>query len=405
MPAQLGSITLQHFPMRNRLASVAAAIASVALVLSCTEPQNPLLPLDPALAKGGPSVKSVTVTPSSATIAVGGKVQLTASASPSKAGGSFIWSTSNAAVATVSTSGLVTGVATGTATIRATSGTVSGSATISVGSSPPPPNDPVLVGAGDIASCSSSGDEATANLLDNIAGTVFTLGDNAYSSGSATEYANCYGPSWGRHRSRTRPTPGNHEYNTSNATGYYGYFGSAAGDPAKGYYSYDLGAWHIIVLNSNSSCTTISCAAGSAQDTWLRADLAAHSNVCTLAYWHHPRFNSGLEHGNNTAVANFWNALYQYGADVVLNGHEHVYERFAPQTPAAVAATTGIRQFTVGTGGASPYPFGTIQANSEVRNSTAYGVLKLTLHATSYDWQFVPIAGATFTDSGTGNCH
>jgi acid phosphatase type 7 len=300
----------------------------------------------------------------------------------------------------------VTGVAGGTATIRATAGGVSGSATITVAASPPPSDDPVLVGAGDIASCSSSGDEATANLLDGIAGTVFTLGDNAYSNGSATDYMNCYGPSWGRHRARTKPSPGNHEYNTLNASGYFGYFGSAAGDPSQGYYSFDLGAWHIIVLNSNTSCTTISCAAGSAQDTWLRADLAAHGNVCTLAYWHHPRFNSGASHGNNTAVANFWNALYQYGADVVLNGHEHVYERFAPQTPAAVAdPAAGIRQFTVGTGGASHYTFGTIQPNSEVRNGTTYGVLELTLHATSYDWQFVPVSGATFTDSGTGSCH
>jgi hypothetical protein len=333
-------------------------------------------------------------------------VQITSTASPAKSASCFTWSTSNAAVANVTTSGLVTGVAAGAATIRATAGGVSGSSTITVTSPPPPSDDPVIVGAGDIASCSSTGDEATATVLDGIAGTVFTLGDNAYSNGTATEYTNCYGPSWGRHLARTRPSPGNHEYNTLNATGYYGYFGSAAGDPTKGYYSYDLGAWHIIVLNSNSSCTTISCAAGSAQDTWLRADLAAHSNVCTLAYWHHPRFNSGASHGNNTAVANFWDALYLYGADVILNGHEHVYERFAPQTPAAVAdPTTGIRQFTVGTGGVSHYTFGTIQPNSEVRNATAYGVLKLTLHATSYDWQFVPVAGATFTDSGTGSCH
>jgi hypothetical protein len=392
--------------MRIRLSFVATAIASVALVLSCTERQLPVAPTDPSLAKGGPGVKTVTVSPSSATVAVNDNVQLTATVSPAKAATSVTWSTSNAAVATVSASGLVTGVAAGTATIRATAGGVSGSSTITVASSPPPSDDPVIVGAGDIASCSSTGDEATANLLDNIAGTVITLGDNAYSSGTATEYTNCYGPSWGRHLARTRPSPGNHEYNTLDATGYYGYFGSAAGDPAKGYYSYDVGAWHVIVLNSNSSCTTISCAAGSAQDTWLRADLAAHSNVCTLAYWHHPRFNSGASHGNNTAVANFWDALYQYGADVILNGHEHVYERFAPQTPAAVAdPAAGIRQFTVGTGGASHYTFGTIQPNSEVRNGTAYGVLKLTLHATSYDWQFVPVAGATFTDSGTGSCH
>ena len=392
--------------MRNRSPSVATAIASIALVISCTERQLPVVPTEPALARGGPGVKNVTVTPSSASIVVNGTVQLTAAASPAKSASTFTWSTSNSAVATVSATGLVTGVAGGTATIGATAGNVTGTATVTVTTSPPPSNDPVLVGAGDIATCSSTGDEATANLLDDIAGTVITLGDNAYSSGTSAEYTNCYGPSWGRHLARTRPTPGNHEYNTLNATGYYGYFGAAAGDPTKGYYSYDLGAWHIIVLNSNSSCTTISCAAGSAQDTWLRNELATHTNVCTLAYWHHPRFNSGASHGNNTAVANFWNALYQYGADVILNGHEHVYERFAPQTPAAVAdPTNGIRQFTVGTGGASHYSFGTIQPNSEVRNGTTYGVLKLTLHATSYDWQFVPVTGGTFTDSGTGSCH
>ena len=150
----------------------------------------------------------------------------------------------------------------------------------------------------------------------------------------------------------------------------------------------------------------ISCAAGSAQEQWLRADLAANTKPCTLAYWHHPRFNSGADHGNDVDVAPFWDALYDFNADVILNGHEHVYERFAPQTPGAVAdPVRGIRQFTVGTGGRSHYTFGTIQPNSEVRNAVTYGVLKLTLHANSYDWQFVPVAGATFTDSGTGNCH
>ena len=393
--------------MRKRLSSIATAVAVVGLVLSCTErPQLPVAPTEPSLARGGPGVKTVTVTPSTATIAVGATVQLTAAASPPKAASSFAWSSSNGAVATVSASGLVTGVAAGTAIIRASAGGVTGSSTITVTASPPPSDDPVLVGAGDIASCSSSGDEATAALLDAIPGTVYLLGDNVYDSGTSTEYTNCYAPSWGRHKARTKPTPGNHEYNTLDATGYYGYFGSAAGDPSKGYYSYDLGAWHIIVLNSNSSCSTISCALGSAQDTWLRADLAAHANVCTLAYWHHPRFNSGASHGNNTAVANFWDALYAYGADVVLNGHEHIYERFAPQTPGAVAdPVNGIRQFTVGTGGRSHYTIGTVKANSEVRNGSTYGVLKLTLHATSYDWQFVPLAGATFTDSGTGQCH
>lgn len=392
---------------RKHTRYVALATTAFALVLSCTErPQNPVTPTEPALARGGSGVKSVTVTPSSATVAAGSTVQLNATASPPKAAGTFTWATANSAVATVSQSGLVTGVAAGTTTISATTGGKSGSASITVTSTTPPSGDPVLVGAGDIASCSSSGDEATANLLDNISGTVFLLGDNVYDSGTATEYTNCYGPSWGRHKARTKPSPGNHEYNTANATGYYGYFGNAAGDPTKGYYSYDVGSWHIIVLNSNSSCATISCALGSAQDTWLRADLAANTRTCTLAYWHHPRFNSGASHGNNTAVANFWNALYQYGADVVLNGHEHVYERFAPQKPDASAdPVNGIRQFTVGTGGRSHYTFGTIQPNSQVRNGSTYGVLKLTLHATSYDWQFVPVAGATFTDSGTGSCH
>ena len=277
-------------------------------------------------------------------------------------------------------------------------------ASIVTASGPRP--DAVVIAAGDIASCLSSGDEATADLLDGIPGTVITLGDNAYDSGTLSEYTDCYGPSWGRHKARTKPSPGNHEYDTPGAVGYYGYFGAAAGDSAKGYYSYDLGTWHVVVLNTTLGCTTIGCAPGSAQERWLRADLAAHDNVCTLAYWHHPRFNSGASYGNNTAVAPFWDALYELGADVVLNGHEHVYERFAPQTPAAVAdAARGVRQFTVGTGGRSYRQFGDVQPNSEVREGRTFGVLKLTLRATSYDWQFVPVAGATFTDSGTGKCH
>jgi hypothetical protein len=390
--------------MRTLIPSLAAL--AVVAALSCTERQTGVEPTAPALAKGGPSVKSVTVSPAAATIAVNGSVQLSATVSPPKAATNVTWSTSNAAVATVSSSGLVSGVAAGTVAISASAGGVTGTSSITVTSAPPPPTDPVLVGAGDIASCSSTGDEATATLLDNIAGTVVTLGDNVYDSGTATEYTNCYGPSWGRHKARTKPTPGNHEYSTANASGYYGYFGSLAGDPTKGYYSYNLGNWHIIVLNSNSDCVAISCAAGMAQEQWLRADLAANQTVCTLAYWHHPRFNSGAAHGNDLNVGPFWIALYDFNADVILNGHEHVYERFAPQSPTAVADNArGIRQFTVGTGGRSHYTFGTIQPNSEARNGNTYGVLKLTLHATSYDWQFVPVTGATFTDSGTGQCH
>jgi hypothetical protein len=259
-------------------------------------------------------------------------------------------------------------------------------------------SDPVLVGAGDIASCSHNRDEATALLLDSIPGTVFTLGDNVYPDGTLAQFNDCYAANWGRHKNRTRPAPGNHDYHTPGAAGYFDYFGAAAGDRSKGYYSYNLGAWHLIALNSE-----IDHSAGSAQEQWLRTDLAAHSNVCTLAYWHSPRFSSG-QHGNDNDSQALWQALYDYRADVVLNGHDHTYERFAPQNPNGQADSRGIREFVVGTGGAGLYPFPTIQPNSEKRNNTVYGVLKLTLHASSYDWQFVPIAGQTFTDSGTANC-
>jgi hypothetical protein len=267
-------------------------------------------------------------------------------------------------------------------------------------------SDPVLVGAGDIASCSSSGDEATANLLDGISGTVFTLGDNAYQSGTAAEFANCYDPSWGRHKARTMPTVGNHEYYLSaGASGYFGYFGAAAGESNKGYYSYDRGQWHIISLNS--MCENVGgCGATSPMVTWLKADLAANPTSCTAAYFHHPLFNSGAEHGNDPKMRPSWDALYAAGAEVVLSGHEHTYERFAPQTPGGAAdASQGIREFVVGTGGKSHYPFGVIQPNSQVRNADTNGVIKLTLHPGSYEWRFVPEAGKTFTDSGSDQCH
>ena len=270
-----------------------------------------------------------------------------------------------------------------------------------------PPGTPVvLVGAGDIADCSSSGDEATALLLDSLVQdtlpvVVFTAGDNAYDDGTASQFANCYHPSWGRHKARTRPAPGNHDYNTSGASGYFGYFGGAAGDRSRGYYSFDAGDAHVIVLNSE-----VDMDAGSAQDQWLRADLAASSARCTIAIWHQPRFNSGSHHGNNTATAPLFDALYEADADVVITGHEHTYERFAPQTPAGVADTArGVRQFVAGTGGRSHYAFGTPLPTSEVRNATTYGVLKLTVYADRYAWEFVPVAGQTFTDSGSTNCH
>jgi hypothetical protein len=266
--------------------------------------------------------------------------------------------------------------------------------------------DPVLVGAGDITKCSRTQDESTAQLLDGIAGTVVTLGDNAYPDGTLTQFNDCYGSTWGRHKARTKPSPGNHDYHTSGAAGYYTYFGTAASpldsnctSHCKGYYSYDLGDWHIIALNSE-----VAHGVGSVQEQWLRADLTAHQNVCTLAYWHKPRFSSG-QHGNNSSVQSLWQALYDYGADVVLNGHDHTYERFAPQNPSGQADPTGgIREFVVGTGGAGLYSFTTIRSNSRVRNNATWGVLKLTLHPTSYDWEFVPVAGQTFTDRGSANC-
>ena len=266
-------------------------------------------------------------------------------------------------------------------------------------------SDPVLVGAGDIASCQSSGDEATANLLDGISGTVFTTGDNVYEDGTAQEFANCYDPSWGRHKARTKPSVGNHEYHTAGASGYYGYFGAAAGDPSKGYYSYDLGQWHIISLNS--MCENVGgCGETSPMVTWLKQDLATNPNSCTAAYFHHSLFSSGSEHGNDPKMKPSWDALYAAGAEVVLSAHDHGYERFAPQTPGGAAdPAQGIREFVVGTGGKSHFPFGTIQPNSQVRNADTFGVLKLTLHPTGYDWQFVPEAGKTFTDSGTDQCH
>jgi len=265
---------------------------------------------------------------------------------------------------------------------------------------PLPENDPVLVGAGDIAHCRNDGDEITASMLDDISGTVFTTGDNAYPDGSAEEFANCYDPSWGRHKERTYPSPGNHDYHTTDGAGYFNYFGSVAGEPGKGYYSYELGAWHIIVLNSN-----IPVEAGSSQELWLREDLAAHPVACTLAYWHHPRFSSGTVHGSDDDMQPLWQALYEYGADVMLVGHEHNYERFAPQDPQGIAdPTRGIRQFVIGSGGRSHYDFGVPIANSEVRNGDTYGLLKLTLHSTSYSWEFIPEPGKTFTDSGNGPC-
>ena len=278
--------------------------------------------------------------------------------------------------------------------------------------------DPVIAAAGDIA-CSpdiaafndgrgtrgACRQLATSNLIvDGAYAAILPLGDIQYDDGELRNFRRAYGPSWGRLNQITYPVPGNHEYGTPRAAGYFAYFGPRAGSPAQGYYSFDVGAWHLIALNSN--CGAVGgCGAASPQVRWLRADLAAQPRACTLAYWHHPRFSSGL-HGDDETYDAFWRALYEAGADVVLVAHDHSYERFAPQDPAGRAdPARGIRQFVVGTGGRSLYPFRNIRANSEIRNNSTYGVLALTLHPEGYDWRFIPEAGKTFTDSGSGSCH
>ncbi len=213
------------------------------------------------------------------------------------------------------------------------------------------------------APCSDNNDEATAKLLDTISGTVFTAGDNAYSDGSYSEYVNCYDPTWGRHKSRTKPVPGNHEYLTSGAAGYFQYFNNISA-----YYAYNLGSWRIYALNSE-----IDVSSSSAQVSWLQSDLAAHPSQCVLAYWHKARWSSGNTHGSTSSMQTIWQVLYNAGADLVVAGHEHNYERFAEMNASGAVVSNG--------------------------------VLKLTLSATGYSWQFVPVAGSSFTDSGSSNCH
>jgi Calcineurin-like phosphoesterase len=263
-------------------------------------------------------------------------------------------------------------------------------------------SDPVLVGAGDISDCALDSGAATAALLDSIAGAVFTAGDNAYPNGTAAQFRDCYGPTWGRHLERTRPAAGNHDWETADLAGYRGYFGKAAGTDTASWYSYDLGAWHVIVLDAD--CSFVGCGPNSIQDRWLRADLDGTRAQCTLAIWHQPRFSSG-EHGNDAAVWPFWDALYRAKADVVVNGHDHDYERFGPQDPAGREdLTSGIREFVVGTGGGELRPFKTVAAHSEVRLAGVFGVIRFVLHPTSYDWSFIEASGE-IGDSGSGTCH
>ena len=272
------------------------------------------------------------------------------------------------------------------------------------GTSAPPSGDPVLVGAGDIGDCGSDGDDATAALLDGIAGTVFTAGDNAYENGSADEFRRCYDPNWGRHRARTRPAPGNHDWQTDRLAGYFEYFGaSAQGPKGSSWYSYDLGTWHVIVLDS--MCGKVGgCDPASAQGQWLAADLAATDATCTLAIFHHPRFSSG-EHGDTAEMDAFWRPLHAAGVDVIVNGHDHDYERFKPQDPdGRLDAERGIREFVVGTGGTPLRAFKAVAPNSEFRSVFGFGVIAFTLHDGSYEWRF-SVAASDVSDYGTARCH
>jgi 3',5'-cyclic AMP phosphodiesterase CpdA len=258
--------------------------------------------------------------------------------------------------------------------------------------------DEVFVGAGDIARCGMGDPEATAKLLDRIPGTVFTLGDNVQDLGGAEEYEKCFEPSWGRHRWRMLPTVGNHDWFGGHGRPYFSYFGPSAGPAGAGYYSQRLGAWHVISLNSE-----VASGPGSPQYEWLKADLAASATACTLVMWHRPLFSSGPNE-NAAHMRDAWRLLSQYGADLVLSGHNHTYERFAPQNADGRLDPNGPRQFVVGTGGYPMYGRARMQANSEVFESDTWGVLKLTLKSGSYAWEFVPVAPGSFRDSGTAAC-
>lgn len=262
----------------------------------------------------------------------------------------------------------------------------------------------VLTGAGDIAKCGVDGDVQTSDLLATQDSWIFTLGDDAYEQGSAKNFSECYAPTWGRFLDRTiLPAVGNHEWLTPGAAGYRDYFGVQAEPMGRTWYSMDLGAWHVVVLDSD--CSKVGgCAADSEQGKWLANDLAQSTAHCTLALWHHPRFSSG-EHGDNVGTAPFWEMLYQAGAELVLNGHDHDYERFAPMDPNGnVVRPGGIREIVVGTGGGGTRPFNKTAPNSEFRLAGTFGIMRLTLHPASYDWEFLPTSGSV-SDSGSAPCH
>jgi acid phosphatase type 7 len=268
----------------------------------------------------------------------------------------------------------------------------------------------VLLAAGDITKCAggtpspTSGAMITSNMLINDSGYIFTLGDNSNDSGTAADYTNCYGPTWGRIKPRTYPVMGNHDQIADPQGGpYFAYFNGMTGN--YGHYSLNLGTWHIVVLNAECAVGNQGCDEGSPQVVWLKQDLAANTQPCIMAIWHQPLFSSGTQ-GETTGMQTFWNELYAAGADIVLNGHNHNYERFALQDPRRIPDPNGIREFVVGTGGASlDTSTKPLAPNEEIRSAAAYGYIKLTLKTNSYDWQFIAQPGVNFTDSGSGICH
>jgi hypothetical protein len=258
-----------------------------------------------------------------------------------------------------------------------------------------------LIGAGDIADCARDTDEKTVKLLERFpSSTVFTTGDNVYPVGTVEAYSQCYGPSWGKVKARTRPSPGNHDY-IQGTDSYFSYFGENAGEKGRGYYSYNLDSWHIVMLDSE--CIN-GCGTTSSQYEWLENDLKTAHAACTIAMWHHPVFSSGM-HSNSGRARNLWNLLYDYSTEIVVNGHDHIYERFAPQNKNGQTDFQGIREFIVGTGGKDLYTVTAVQPNSEVRNTETFGVIKFDLKPKSYSWEFIPIEGSTFTDKGQGDCY
>jgi hypothetical protein len=374
--------------MTARSGTIGCGVAAALLLVGCKD------------GSGSPGVAHLAMSPPWLSIVVGDSVSgdtlvrakfVTARGDTARAD-SVTWSSTDPTIASVDATGLVRARRTGGVSIRGVVGSDTARQSIAV-------TDPVLVGAGDIGTCSSNRDEATAVLVDSIAGVVFTAGDNDYSDANPVPaYGVCFDSTWGRFRARLRPAPGEDDRRNATLDAYYAYFGAVA-HPSLGYYSYDLGAWHIVSLNVTPSADT-------AQVSWLKADLAAHSNLCTLVISHRPRFSSGNTHSSTTQAAVF-QALYDNGAEILLSGNDHDYERFSAQAPdQSPDPTAGVVQWVVGTGGKSHGRINLpLEPNSQAQNDDSYGVLRLVLHPTGYDWKFIPVAGRTFTDAGTGSCH